>query len=108
MAVDMTGVRQGMEVYGSDDEKVGSVAEVVTSWRGGSGLDTGNAGGADADRTPNTYLKIEQRSLLDTEARVLWIPSTQVAAVVPGERVTLQCEAEACIEQYQQQPPGLT
>ena len=108
MAVDLTGVQQGMEVYGSDDEKVGSVAEVVTSRIGGSGLDTGDAGGADADRTPNTYLKIEHRSLLDTEARVLWIPSTQIATVVPGERVTLQCEAQGCIEGYRQEPPGLT
>ena len=108
MAVDLTGVQQGMEVYGSDDEKVGNVADVVTSRIGGSGLDTGDEGGADAGRTPNTYLKIERRALLGIEHRVLWIPATQVAAVVPGERVTLECEAEACIEEYRQEPSGLS
>jgi hypothetical protein len=97
-----------MDVFGSDGEKVGSVVDVVTSMVGGSGLDTASEGGAQAGATPNSYLKVEHRGFLGTDVRTLYIPATQVAAIEPGEGVRLQCAADNCLEQFGQEPPGLS
>ncbi|MBV9281708.1 MAG: hypothetical protein JOZ41_16635 [Chloroflexi bacterium] len=108
MGVDFSRVQPGMDVYGRDDEKIGQVAGIVTSQTGGSGYDTGDAGGATADYEPNTYLRVEYSGFLGTGARTIFVPSVQVAEVVPGERVTLQCVKDACLELYAETPPGVS
>lgn len=97
--IDVPGVQPGMDVYGSDGEKLGTVASVERTLIGGSGLDTGGVIDVDAGSTPNTYVKV-------AGDRTLWVPVQQIAGVADG-RVTLTCESVACIEHYSMQPPGL-
>jgi hypothetical protein len=107
MAVDMSGIQGGMDVYGSDDEKVGTVQGVQTTLIGGSGLDTGGVSGVEAGTTPNTYLVVEQKGLFGRGGRTLYIPSTQVAGVDGDNGVRLYCTGDACGEQFNERPPGL-
>lgn len=105
MAIDLSAISEGMDVYSRDGKRVGDVARVKMDWQGGSGRDTGNAGGVDAGSTPNTWIEVAHDPLLNLGPQVLYVPSTQIASV-SADRVTLYCERDACLTDYQQRPPG--
>lgn len=106
MEIDLSSIRTGMDVYSRDGDRLGEVTAVEMDWQGGSGRDTGNAGWVDAGSTPNTWIEVAHNPLLDLGPQVLYIPSTQVAGV-SRDRVTLYCDRDACLDDYQQRPPGL-
>jgi hypothetical protein len=106
MAIDLSGITEGMDVYSRDDDCVGQVTRVEMDWQGGSGHDTGNAGWVDAGSTPNTWIEVTRDPLLGLGPKLLYVPSTQIAGV-SSDRVTLYCDKDACLQSYQQRPPGL-
>lgn len=106
--IDLSSVHEGMEVYGSDGHKIGTVGAVQATAIGGSGLDTDNVTDLDAGSTPNTYIKVVRHHRLGHDPAPLYVPSTQIASVEPVKRVTLECTAEACEERYRIEPPGLS
>lgn len=105
-AADPSGVAEGMDVFSRDGHRLGTVTRVTFDWQGGSGRDTGNAGWVDAGATPNSWVEVERDPILGLGPNRLYVPSTQIATVSDG-RVTLYCDRSACLEQYQQEPPGL-
>ncbi|HZU13777.1 MAG TPA: hypothetical protein VFB58_13130 [Chloroflexota bacterium] len=98
--IDLQGVQPGMDVHDSNGDKIGTVASVATTWKGGSGLDETSID-VDAGSTPNTYIKVQN-------GRTIWVPANQVTGVDPGKSVTLACERFTCYETYELEPPGLT
>lgn len=97
--IDLQAVRTGMDVRDAKGEKIGTVAEVATTWEGGSGLDE-TLIDADAGSTPNTYIEVRN-------GRTIWVPANQITAIDPDRGVTLACERFACYQAYQLEPPGL-
>ncbi len=106
MAIDLSGIAEGMDVYSRDGDRLGDVARVVTDWQGGSGRDTGNAGWVDAGSTPNTWIEVTRDPFLGLGPDTLYVPSTQINGVA-DDRVTLYCDRDACLSDYNQRPPGL-
>lgn len=104
MAIDLSSVQKGADVLGSDGANVGTVTDVVLDELGGTGLGTGTAD--HVGDTPNTYITVETKGVLGVGKKTLYVPATQIASI-DGNGVTLHCESDSCIEQYDTQPPNV-
>lgn len=89
-------IREGMEVYASDGEKIGSVAQVWTNV-----TDTTTAVASIG------YFQVDQGGVLGIGASHLYIPFSSVDDLVPGECVTINCAKSECSSRYEQEPDFL-
>jgi hypothetical protein len=89
-------IREGMEVYSSDGEKIGSVSQVWTGVTDAS-TDIQSAG----------YFKVDQGGILGLGAKHLYVPYSAVDDVVPGDCVTVNCTKDQCGDLYEQEPDFL-
>lgn len=97
--IDVSGVREGMDVYDSSGTKLGTVTGVQTTMMGGSGLDTDRVTDVDAGTTPNTYVEV-------ANDHQLWFPVNQITAV-DDKGVHVACDEPDCRDIYSLKPPGL-
>jgi PRC-barrel domain len=114
MVTNLSGI-QGMDVFDTNGEKVGTVADVLAvqalsqnstpdssvdtvpttgevAYTGGS-FDSGTAG-------EGTILKVESGGIMGIGATVLYIPVKDVQSVAPGENLTINCRKDACDNLY--------
>jgi hypothetical protein len=97
--IEVSGVREGMDVYDSAGDKIGAVVGVQTTMMGGSGLDTGKVTDVDAGTTPNTYVEV-------TNGHRYWFPVNQILRL-DDNGVHVACDGAGCRERYTLRPPGL-
>lgn len=77
-------------------EAVYETAVVGTPSRAGAG-----------STTETGYLKVEHRGMLGLGAKDLYIPVSAVTDVVPGDRLTVSCQHDECMKQYEARPDFL-
>jgi hypothetical protein len=119
MATNLVGVQNGMDVYDSTGDKIGSVADVLTlaaysqtaqndPYAGGT-VDTtgtiGTIGSGTADE--NAVLKINEGGVLGIGATTLYVPLDAVQNIAPGDSLTLNCSKSQCESLYSQKPSFL-
>jgi hypothetical protein len=95
-----------MDVYSSDNHKIGQVEGVCTTMIGGSGLDQGGTYDVDAGTTPNTYIKVHQHHLIGKD-NTLYIPANQVLEIDDHDRVRVGMARFDAEERYAQAPTGI-
>jgi ribosomal 30S subunit maturation factor RimM len=97
-------IAKGMQVYGTDGEQLGTVAEVYT----GTPAEVEAAGSEDAaDATGTLYIKVEHGGVLGLGAKDLYIPFTAVTDVAAGETLTVNGTKDECSERYGNKPDVL-
>jgi hypothetical protein len=118
MATDLTGVQNGMDVYDSTGDKIGTVADVLTlaaysqnarndPYAAGAADSTGTTGSSTGVADQNAVLKVNEGGVLGIGAKELYIPMDAVQNITPGERVTLTCAKSQCETLYAQKPSFL-
>jgi PRC-barrel domain len=118
MITNLSGI-QGMDVFDTNGEKVGTVADVLAiqlfsqnstpdtsvdtvptagevAYTGGS-FDSGTAG-------DGTILKVARGGIMGIGATDLYIPVKDVQTVVPGENLTINRTKDACDNLYSNKP----
>jgi hypothetical protein len=100
MAIKATDIQRGMDVYGSDGEKVGSVAEIYGSEFGSDQPGEAPPTGTAPSGAPLPFLTVQQEGILGLGSKELHVPAEAVRNVVPGERVELSCTKAECEERY--------
>jgi hypothetical protein len=128
----VTDIQQGMDVFGADGQKIGSVSEVYRDVGAGTAgtygtptgtsdivteevttTPTGTPGGTFAETTTSTgatspgYFKVDQGGILGIGAKELYIPFSAVSTVVPGENVTVSCTKDECGTRFGTKPAFL-
>jgi hypothetical protein len=118
MAINLAGVRDGMDVYDSTGDKFATVADVLTltTYSQKAQSDPYAPGTADANGTTgdgtgatdqNAVLKVKEGGVLGMGAKELYIPVDAVQTVTPGESVTLNCAKSQCETLYADKPSFL-
>ena len=101
MEIKTTDIQRGMDVYGSDGEKVGSVTEVYGSEFGSDQPGEAPPTGVTPEGSPLPFLAVRREgTLLGIGSAELRIPAEAVQNVVPGERVELSHTKAECDELY--------
>jgi hypothetical protein len=86
-------ISHGMDVYGSDAEKIGTVSHVwPTVEDTSSGIST------------TGVFQVDQGGILGLGAKHLYVPYVAVTECVPGERVILNCSKSDCANRYGDRP----
>jgi hypothetical protein len=94
-------IAKGMQVYGTDGEQLGTVAEVYTE----TPAQAGAAGPEDAAGGIGTlYVKVEQGGVLGLGTKDLYIPFGALTEVVPGEALTVNGTKDECSDRYGNKP----
>jgi len=97
-------ITKGMEVYSTDGEKVGTVAEVYTETPAAAEA----AGPEDVTGvTDRLYIKVEQGGVLGLGTKDLYIPVDAVTEAVTGEALTVNCTKDECSDRYGDKPDVL-
>ncbi len=92
---------KGMQVCGTDGEKLGTVAEVYT----GTPAEAESAGPRDAaGRTGMFYIKVEHGGVIGLGAKDLYIPFDAVTEVAAGEILTVNGTKDECTDRYGTKP----
>jgi len=115
MVTDLTGVQNGMDVYDSAGDKIGTVADVLTlaaysqnaqndPYASGS---TGSTGYDTGVTDQNAVLKVNEGGVLGIGAKELYIPMDAVQTITPGDSVTLTCAKSQCESLYAEKPSFL-
>ncbi len=81
-------VAMGMDVHGSDGEKIGTVGAFAASPEG------------------ETFLRVDEGGVLGLGSKHLWIPFPKISRVERGRHVTLSCTKEDA-DQYASKPDVL-
>lgn len=89
MAITPSDIGMGMDVHGSDGEKVGSVDEITASPSG------------------EGYITVIEGGILGIGGTHLWIPITAVERVEDGRHVTLSCTKSEASERYRNKPKAI-
>lgn len=131
MASNAFTVQEGMDIYGSDGEKIGSVSHVyrqapldtsigvADSLAPGeldvetidmSGTPAGQEMGpaAGAPSAPTGYIEVSSGGVLGIGAKHLYVPFEAVQSVEPGDCATLDCTKSECESLYGTRPAALT
>jgi Uncharacterized protein conserved in bacteria (DUF2171) len=104
MEIAPSDIAKGMKVYGTDGEKLGTVAEVYT----GTPAETEAAGSKDAaDATGTLYIKVEHGGVLGLGTKDLYIPFAAVTEVAAGETLTVNGTKDECSDRYGNKPDVL-
>jgi Uncharacterized protein conserved in bacteria (DUF2171) len=97
-------IAKGMQVFGTDGEQLGTVAEVYTE----NPAQAEAAGSEDAAGAMGTlYIKVEHGGVLGLGTKDLYIPFAALTEVVPGEAVTVNGTKDECSERYGKRPDDL-
>lgn len=122
MDTNTSGIQQGMDVYGADGQKIGSVDDILNvAAYSQTGAGTSYAGTPSTGAQPNTgftggtgptgegsYLKVDQGGILGIGATELYVPFSSVTDIVPGDRLTLDCTKDTCGDLYGKKPEFLS
>jgi hypothetical protein len=124
METQVADIQKGMEVYGTDGERLGTVAEVYfgeSTTPQPTGVDTGTDimtdpvtpdtlaaeargeswGGRDV---PTGFFRMDQGGILGLGAHHLYVPFSAVCDVVPNRCVTLSCSKDDCSSLFANKP----
>ena len=104
MEIAPSDIAKGMKVYGTDGEKLGTVAEVYTE----TPAQAEAAGPEDtADASGTLYIKVERGGILGLGTKDLYIPFAAVTEVAAGEAVTVNGTKDECSDRYGNNPDVL-
>lgn len=76
----------GMDVRGSDGEKLGTVGEIM------------------AIPGDEAFIMVDQGGVLGIGSKHLWIPLEEISQVTEGRHITLSCTKEEADRQYDRKP----
>lgn len=121
MAINLNSVQTGMDVLDPNGNKIGAVSDIldVQAYSEAdtdtvySDPTTGTVGDLQAETvTPDpagrqSYLKVDQGGILGIGAKELYIPSSAVQTVVPGDNLTVNCTKDTCDDMYGNKPDFL-
>lgn len=125
MVVDGAAVQRGMEVYGQDGAKIGTVAAVhpigqmllgqehipprgVVSDAGVVGEEVPiNEAHERKEVMIEGYVRVERGGILGLAPTQLYIPLDVVSDIAYGKRLTLDCTKDACCHLYREKPLAL-
>lgn len=94
-------ITKGMEVYSTDGEKIGTVAEVYTETPAAAEA----AGPGDvAGVTGRRYIKVAQGGLLGLGTKDLYIPFDAITKAETGKLLTVNCTKDECDNRYGDKP----
>lgn len=119
MSVNTAGIQKGMDVYGTDGQKIGTVADILNvqaySETGAPGAvnagpTTAYGGTAPASNQAGegAYLKIDQGGIMGIGATELYVPFSKVSNVVPDDNLTIDCTKGTCDTLYGNKPDFLS
>jgi hypothetical protein len=104
MEITPSDIAKGMQVYGTDGEQLGTVAEVYTA----TPAQAEPAGPEDATGAMSTlYIKVEQGGVLGLGKKDLYIPFAALTEVAPGEALTVNGTKDECSDRYGNKPDVL-
>ena len=103
MEIRPSDIAKGMEVYSTDGEKVGTVAEVYTQTPAAAEA----AGPEDVPGITASYIKVEQGGVLSLGTKDFYIPFDAVTGAVAGEALTVNCTEDECSDRYGNRPDVL-
>jgi hypothetical protein len=122
MVMNATDIKEGLDVYGSDGEKIGSVKEVYPAATGTvSTVSTGMpetisdvvteevpvTDAAPGTMTATGYFQVDQGGILGIGVKELYFPFSAVTNVVPGDNLTVNCTKDQCGDLYGTKPDFL-
>lgn len=109
-------IQTDMKVLGTDGTELGKVA-AVWPYSDGHGYisreaheisDYGPIGGTEDMMTSDRgYFQVKRGDLLGFGGHELYVPFSDVQAVVPEESITVNCTAGACDDRYKTRPEAL-
>lgn len=108
MAVNTAGIQNGMDVYDSNGDKIGTVDDVLAveaRSETGGGLTSNTLAGDVAGQ--GSYLKISEGGVLGIGTTELYVPFSAVQNVSPGDSVTINCTKDQCGNMYGNKPEFL-
>lgn len=116
MAMNLAGVQNGMDVFDSTGDKIGTVDDVLAlaaysqkaqsdPYAPGTAESTGTTGTGATDQS--AVLKVKEGGMLGIGAKELYIPADAVQTITPGESVTLNCAKSQCETLYSEKPTFL-
>jgi hypothetical protein len=100
MTIRATDIERGMDVYGSDGEKIGHVTEVFGSEFGSDQPGVAPPTGTTPTGTPLPFLTVHREGILGIGSKEFHIPAEAVQNVLPGDRVELNCTKTECEDRY--------
>ncbi|GAC1530542.1 MAG: hypothetical protein NVS2B16_37450 [Chloroflexota bacterium] len=104
METTTSGITKGMDVYSSDGEKIGTVADVYTETPAAAEA----AGSEDvAGVTGWRYIKVGQGGVLGLGTKDLYIPFDAVTETVNGKALRVNCTKDECSDRYGEKPDAL-
>lgn len=119
MVTSVTDIQTGMEVFGTDGEKIGKVAEVYPNAESTGPMSSGVSSPAgvgdiiteEVNVTPPSameglsgYVKVDHGGILGIGTQHLYIPFSALSNVLPGENVTVSCTKDQCRDLYGTKP----
>lgn len=116
MVTNIAGIENGMAVYDSNGDKIGSVDDVLTveaySQKGlndpyAGSVDDGTVTAGSGSGSGNSMIKVNQGGVLGIGAKTLYIPFDAVQNIAPGDGVTINCTKDQCDNLYSQKPSFL-
>lgn len=118
MAINIGGVQNGMDVYDSTGDKIGTVADVLTlaaysqnaqndPYAAGTSDMSGTTGYGTGTMDQNAVLKVKEGGILGIAAKDLYIPVDAVQNITPGDSITLSCAKSQCESLYAEKPSFL-
>jgi sporulation protein YlmC with PRC-barrel domain len=95
-------IQNGMDVYDSTGQKIGTVADVYN-------VQAQSAGTSMTPPSTNQgeVFKVNEGGVLGIGATELYLPYSAIGSVTPGERVTLNLTKDQADAQYTQKPAFL-
>jgi len=132
--MDTRDIQKGMDVFGTDGEKIGTVTAVYNATGSGAPVagegtnvmadpvtgDTlmAEARGQRVEASPTAasiatatsgedYFTVEHGGILHIGAKRLYVPFGAACDVVPGRCVTVSCSKDECLERYATKPDFL-
>ncbi len=114
MATNLAGIQNGMDVYDSTGDKIGSVDDVLTlaAYSQNAQNDplagtTGDTSYGTGETDENSVIKVSEGGVLGIGATELYVPMDAIASIAPGDSVTLNCSKAQCETMYSQKPSFL-
>ncbi|MGI8967602.1 MAG: hypothetical protein ACR2GA_00660 [Chloroflexota bacterium] len=99
MAMNAEAVQTGMDVFDSTGDKVGSIEAIYAL------IPQDQSDSTPVNGTASSMFKVGEGGVLGVGAKQLYIPSTAVQTVSPGQSVSLNCTKTQAEAQYANTPP---
>jgi sporulation protein YlmC with PRC-barrel domain len=98
MVTDTQTIQQGMDVFDTTGEKIGTIGDIYTLQA------TNETSPMGPTASQGSMIKVNEGGVLGIGAKPLYVPFSAVQTVTPGDSVTLNCTKSQAETQYSTKP----